>query len=89
MKSRASRAPVASATNITTPLRENTVVHHSKIDCRMAEVGHTRPKSDVRVVSAYTNCRHQWARYFQVHNCRAEERAHQSDWRQGTSAVSE
>jgi len=29
--------------HITTPLRENIGVHHSKIDRRMAEMGHSLP----------------------------------------------
>jgi hypothetical protein len=37
--------------HITTPLRENAAVDHSKIDHRMAEMGHERPKVDVRVES--------------------------------------
>lgn len=39
MEARALGAPIGSAPNITTPPCENTVVLHSKIDHRMAEVG--------------------------------------------------
>ena len=50
------RSPIASATNIATPRRENTVVHHRKIDRRMAAQGLGCPKTRRRVRPVERSC---------------------------------